>query len=84
MQSMQGNASGFTAARPNLIQVGNGIRAARGNYTGLFGQSQIEGQVTTIVADTTTGFIFDVWSPGGTLGTLQPETQRMIDNLQVQ
>jgi hypothetical protein len=83
MQDLQANSSGFTAAQPNLLQVGNGIPAARGNYTGVFGQSQIEGQVTTIVVGAS-GFIFDVWANGGTLATLQPEAQRMIDNLQVQ
>jgi hypothetical protein len=80
---MQSNSSGFSAAPPNLIQIGNGIPAARGNYTGLFGQNQIEGQLTTIAVGGT-GFIFDVWAPGGTLGPLQAETQRMIDNVQAQ
>jgi len=82
IQSLQG-ASGFNATQPNLIQVGNGIPAARGTYTGVFGQSQFEGQVTTIVVGAT-GFIFDAFGSSGTLGTLLPEAQRMVDNLQVQ
>jgi hypothetical protein len=81
-QSLQPSATGFTASQPNLLQIGNGIPAARGTYTGVFGQSQIEGQVTTIVVGAS-GFIFDTWGSAGTLGQLLPEAQRMIDNLQV-
>jgi hypothetical protein len=81
-QSLQPAATGFNASQPNLLQIGNGIPAARGTYTGVFGQSQIEGQVTTIVVGAN-GFIFDTWGSAGTLGQLLPEAQRMIDNLQV-
>jgi hypothetical protein len=81
-QSLQPAATGFNASQPNLLQIGNGIPAARGTYTGVFGQSQIEGQVTTIVVGAN-GFIFDAWGSAGTLGQLLPEAQRMIDNLQV-
>jgi hypothetical protein len=83
LQSIQSAATGFGASQPNLIQVGNGIPAARGTYQGVFGQTQVEGQVTTIVVGAT-GFIFDTWANGGALTTLLPEAQRMIDNLQVQ
>jgi hypothetical protein len=81
-QSLQPSATGLTASQPNLLQIGNGIPAARGSYTGVFGQDQIEGQLTTIVIGAN-GFIFDTWGSAGTLGQLLPEAQRMIDNLQV-
>lgn len=85
VNSLQGQAtSGFGATQPNVIVIGNGIQAARGTYTGVFGQSQVEGEVTTIAPGGTQGFIFDVWAGTGTLRTLLPEAQRMIDNMQVQ
>jgi hypothetical protein len=83
IQSMQDGSTGLAASQPNLIQIGNGIPAARGTYTGVFGQNQIEGEVTTLVTGAQ-GFIFDAWSGAGALGTLLPEARRMIDNTQVQ
>jgi hypothetical protein len=82
IQQMQQGTSGFNASQPNLIQIGNGIAAARGTYTGVFGQNQIEGEVTTFVVGAT-GFIFDTWASSGTLRGLLPEAERMVDNLQV-
>jgi hypothetical protein len=84
IDSMREQATGLAATQPNLIQIGNGVPAARGSYTGVFGGDQIEGEVTTMVVGDTQAFIFDVWSGAGNLRSLLPETQRMIDNLQVQ
>ncbi len=84
IDSMRGQADGLAATQPNQVQVGNGFSGARGTYTGVFGQNQVEGEVTTMVTDPTQGFIFDVWSGTGNLRPLLPEAERMIDNLQVQ
>ncbi len=84
IRSMQQVSTGLGATQPNVVQIGNGQLAARGSYAGVFGQSQVEGEVTTLVVGGTTGFIFDVWAGAGTLRTLLPEAQRMIDNVQVQ
>ncbi len=84
IDSMRGQADGLAATQPNQVQVGNGFSGARGTYTGVFGQNQVEGEVTTMVTDPSQGFIFDVWSGTGNLRPLLPEAERMIDNLQVQ
>ena len=83
IQSLQQDATGLGATQPNVVQIGNGQLGARGSYTGVFGQNQVEGEVTTLVVGGTQGFIFDVWAGAGTLRTLLPEAQRMIDNVQV-
>ncbi len=82
MSSLQDQGTGFGATQPNLLQIGAGIPAARGSYTGLFGQSQVEGEVTTIALGSQ-GWIFDAWADAGALRPLLPEAQRMLDNLQV-
>jgi hypothetical protein len=83
MNNLAQVATGFGASQPNAITIGNGIPAARGSYQGVFGDSQVEGEVTTIALGAD-GFIFDVWADTGALRPLLPEAQRMIDNLQVQ
>ena len=83
IQSLEQDSTGLGATQPNVVQIGNGQLAARGSYTGVFGQNQVEGEVTTLVVDGAQGFIFDVWAGAGTLRTLLPEAQRMIDNVQV-
>jgi hypothetical protein len=77
------NATGFSAAQPAGIQIDGGLPAARGAYTGVFGQSQIEGEVTAFVTGTTDGWVWDAWGPAGTLGSVLAEGQRMIDNMQL-
>jgi hypothetical protein len=84
INEMAPSATGFGATQPNAIQLGNGIPAARGSYTGVFGQNQIEGEVTTLVSGPDQGWIFDVWSAAGTLRSALPEAQQMMSNLQVQ
>lgn len=84
MSDLRADASSFSATQPNLITIGNGIQAARGTYTGVFGSLQVEGEVTTISTGGGAGFIFDAWGQTGTLRTLLPEAQQMIDNIQVQ
>lgn len=83
IREMQQDSPGLGATQPNVVQIGNGQLGARGSYTGVFGQSQIEGEVTTLVVSSTQGFIFDVWAAAGTLRTVLPEAQRMIGNVQV-
>ncbi len=83
VQSLQQDSTGLGATQPNVVQIGNGNLGARGSYTGVFGPSQVEGEVTTLVVGGTQGFIFDVWAGAGTLRTVLPEAQRMIDNVQV-
>jgi hypothetical protein len=83
VQSLQQDSTGLGATQPNVVQIGNGQLGARGSYTGVFGQSQVEGEITTLVVGGTQGFIFDVWAGAGTLRTVLPEAQRMIDNVQV-
>ena len=58
--------------------------AARGSYNGVFGQNQVEGDVTAFVTGTTDGWAWDVWGPTGTVNPLLSEARRMIDNIQVQ
>ncbi len=82
IQNMAPDATGFGATQPNAIQIGSGIPAARGTYSGAFGESQIEGEVTTFVVGNT-GWIFDVWSSAGSLQPTLTEAEQMIDNLQV-
>jgi len=83
MNELAGDSDSFGATQPTALTIGNGIPAARGVYTGVFGDSQVEGQVTTLALGTD-GFIFDVWAGSGTLQSLLPEAQQMIDNLRVQ
>ncbi len=83
MSSLQEGSTGFGATQPNLIQLGNGIAAARGSYTGLFGSTQVEGEITTIVLAGGQGWVLDVWTGSGMLGAQLAEADRMIDNLQV-
>lgn len=83
MNNLAQAAQGFGATQPNAIQVGSGLPASRGSYTGVFGQSQIQGEVTTFITGSTQGWIFDVWS-GSDLSSALPEAHRMIDNIQAQ
>jgi len=83
MNELAGAADGFGATQPNALSVGNGIPAARGTYTGVFGASQAEGQVTTLALGAQ-GWIFDIWSGSGALRSLLPEAQAMVDGLRVQ
>lgn len=83
LNSMALDATGFGATAPSPIQIGNGNPAVRGTYTGVFGQNQVEGEVTALVHGGS-GWIFDVWASSGTLRSLVPEAERMIDNTQVQ
>ena len=83
ISSLQQDSSGFGATQPNQIQVGNGVPAVRGTYTGAFGAHQVEGEVTTFLSSATDGWIFDVWADAGTLRALLPEADRMIENVQV-
>lgn len=76
-------AVSFTNTPPTNIQIGQARPAARGSYTGVFGSSQIEGEVTAFVTSDTAAWVWDAFATGGTLRTLLPETQRMIDNIQV-
>lgn len=83
IENLRQASTGLGATPPNVVQIGNGQLGARGSYTGVFGQSQVEGEVTTLVVGGTQGFIFDVWAGAGTLRTGLPEAQRMIDNVQL-
>lgn len=80
---LQNASPGMTATQPSSIQVGNGVPAVRGEYTGIFGQNQIEGEVTAFVAGNQ-GWLFDIWGSAGTLGPLRSEAQQMVNNIQVQ
>ncbi len=75
--------TGFTNTPPGNIQIGGGLPAVRGNYTGVFDQDQLEGEVTAFVTGTSDGWVWDAWASTGTLRGLLPEAQRMIDNIQV-
>lgn len=83
ISSLQGQSNSFGATQANQIQVGNGVPAARGTYTGAFDQHQVEGEVTTFLSSATQGWIFDVWADAGTLRQLLPEADQMINNVQV-
>ena len=83
MQSLAQDGAGFGDTQANPVQIGAGIAAVRGQYTGVFGQSQVEGEVTTFVAGGS-GWIFDAWAGPGALRALLPEAQRMIAGVQVQ
>ena len=83
MQLIGADGTGFTNTPPSNIQIGGGLPATRGNYAGVFGQSQIEGEVTAFVTGTSDGWVWDAWASTGTLRALLPEAQRMIDNIQV-
>ena len=77
------SAVGFGNAQPAGIQIGGGLPAARGIYTGVFGGNQLEGEVTAFITGTTDGWVWDGWGPSGTLGALLPEIHSMIDNVQL-
>jgi hypothetical protein len=76
------SAIGFGSAQPAGIQIGGSSPAARGIYTGVFGENQLEGEVTTFITGTTDGWVWDAWGPSGTLGALLTEVHGMIDNVQ--
>ena len=76
-------AVGFSNTPPSNIQIGQGLPAARGSYTGVFGSSQIEGEATAFVTSASDGWVWDAYASAGTLRALLPEAQRMIDNIQV-
>ena len=73
---------GFGSTQASSIGIGPGIPAARGTYQGLFGQSQLEGDVTAFVTGTD-GWVWDVYGAQGTLGTLLGEARQMIGNVQI-
>lgn len=77
------SATGFGTAQPASIQIGSGLPAARGIYTGVFNGNQLEGEVTAFITGTTDGWVWDGWGPSGTLGVLLPEIHSMIDNVQL-
>jgi hypothetical protein len=80
-QVLEPNASGFSATQPTPAQVGAGLPAVRGLYTGVFGEGgQIEGHLTAIVAGGQ-GFIFDGWGPVGTLRPLLAEIEAVTNTL---
>lgn len=83
MAGLQRDSTSFAATQPNLVQIGNGVLAARGSYTGSFGGHPVEGEITTFTSSATQGWIFDVWADAGGLRQLLPETEQMIDSLQV-
>jgi hypothetical protein len=83
MSALQQDATGFAATQPNLTQIGSGVLAARGSYTGAFGGRPVEGEITAFTSSATQGWIFDAWADAGALRQLLPEAERMIDNLQV-
>ncbi len=83
MQLIAQDGTGFTNVPPSNIQIGQGLAAARGSYTGVFGSSQIEGEVTAFVTSASGGWVWDAFATAGTLRALLPEAQRMIDNIQV-
>ncbi len=83
ISNLQQDSTGFGATQPNQVQVGTGVPAVRGTYTGVFGAQQVEGEVTTFLSSATQGWIFDVWADAGTLRQLLPEAEQMINNLQV-
>ncbi len=83
MQLIAADGTGFSSVPPSNIQIGPGLPAARGSYAGVFGSSQIEGEVTAFVTSATSGWVWDAFATSGTLRTLLPEAQRMIDNIQV-
>ena len=78
----------FTSSPPATVQIGNGVAAARGSYSGQFVGNNYEGEVTAFVTGgvntgVVTGWAWDVWAAPGTLGALLPEARRMIDNVRV-
>lgn len=83
MQLIGADATGFANAAPSNVQIGQGMPAARGAYQGQFGGSQIEGEITAFVAGGTDAWVWDAFGSAGTFGSLMPEAQRMIDNIQV-
>ncbi|HEY7600462.1 MAG TPA: hypothetical protein VH741_11090 [Candidatus Limnocylindrales bacterium] len=77
------NATGLSATQPALVQVGPGVPAVRGIYTGIFGEGgQVEGHVTALVVDGT-GYVFDAWGLVGTLRPLLPDVELVTDTLVV-
>ena len=74
---------GFASAQPSSITIDGGLAAARGAYTGVFGSNQVQGEVTAFLTGTSDGWVWDAWDTAGTLGSVLPETQRMIDGMQV-
>lgn len=81
-QALAPDAQGFGATQPSAVPIA-GTTAARGAYSGVFGNAgQIEGEVTT-VALRGKGYIFDAWGQLGTLGPLRQEVQRLLDTMQV-
>lgn len=77
------HAIGFGATAASLVEVGNGLPAARGAYTGVFGEGgEIEGQLTALVV-AGQGYVFDAWGQAGSLNPLLPEVELMLDTLQV-
>jgi len=83
IQLIAADGTGFTSVPPTNIQLGQGLPAARGSYAGVFGSSQIEGEITAFVTSATSGWVWDAFATSGTLRSLLPEAQRMIDNIQV-
>jgi hypothetical protein len=77
------DATGFQSAPASNITIGPGLPAARGGYTGSFQGNNVEGTITAFVTSDVDGWVWDVWGPIGTVGSLLPEAQRMIDNVQV-
>ena len=77
------DATGFANSPPNNIQIGQSLPAARGSYQGVFGSSQIEGEITVFVIGAADGFVWDAFGSAGTFRALLPEAERMIDNIQV-
>jgi hypothetical protein len=83
MSFIGAGAAGFGKGQPSAIQIGGRLPAARGIYTGVFGGSQLEGEVTAFITGTTDGWVWDGWGPPGTPGALLPEIHSMIDNVQL-
>jgi len=83
MQLVGADATGFANAPPSNIQIGQGMPAARGSYQGVFGSSQIEGEITAFATSDTDAWVWDAFGSAGTFRALLPEAQRMIDNIQV-
>ena len=82
-QALAPHAIGFGATAASLVEVGNGVPAARGAYTGVFGEGgEIEGQLTALVVGGQ-GYVFDAWGQAGSLNPLLPEVELMLDTLRV-
>lgn len=76
-------ASGFSATEPTLVSIGGGRPAARGIYTGIFGEGgQVEGHLTALVVNGQ-GFVFDAWGPVGSLRPLLDEIELVTNTLVV-